>query len=89
MAPVPVRRVEPQIPISTALRSSFWSKLLIFTNFETPPWHRAGTDRGTLVVRARLRVAGHPYHPEGRSGEVVGPRQLSWRIVLNSVLFFA
>ena len=63
-------------------------KLLIFTNFETPPWHRAGTDRGTLGIRARLRVAGHPYHPGGRSGEVVGAPQLSWRIVLQRVFFY-
>ena len=55
-------------------------KLLIFINFEAAPRHRAATDRGTLGICARLRVAEHLYHLGRRSGEVVGARQLSWRI---------
>ena len=33
--------------------------------FEAAPRHRAATDRGTLGIRARPRVSGHPYHPGG------------------------
>ena len=63
-AVVPVRGVEPQITFLTARDSSLWPKTAIF---EPASWHRAAADRGTWGIWARLRVAGHPYHPGGRS----------------------
>ena len=71
-----MRGGEPQIPILPLRDSSLCQKSVIF---EHTPRDRAAADRGTLGICDRLRVAGHPYHPGGRSGEVVEPRQLGRR----------
>ena len=76
VVPIPVRGVEPRNPFLTVRDSSPGQKYAIL---EPAPRHRAAADRGTLGIRDRIWVAGHPYHPGGRSGEVVGALQLGWR----------
>ena len=84
---VPVRGGEPQIPILPLRDSSLCQKSAVFEHARRD---RAAADRGTLGICARLRVAGHPYHPGGRSGEVVGPRQLGrWSAPQNSDFLLA
>ena len=54
------------------LAAVFGQNPLIFINFEAAPWDRAATNRGTLGILARLRVAGHACQPGGRSDGVAG-----------------
>ena len=76
VVPIPVRGVEPRNPVLTARDSSYGQKHAIL---EPAPQRRAAANRGTLGIGDRIWVAGHPYHPGGRSGEVVGALQLGWR----------
>ena len=76
VVPIPVRGVEPRNPLLTVRDSSSGQKQAILG---PAPHHRAAANRGTLGIRDRIWVAGHPYRPGGRSGEVVGALQLGWR----------